>query len=387
MASGTHLPFSAELPAYEQQAVALLAGHAVADPEALAMFNRTHPRFMHAERTWQPLDLPPSTIREAQLSLEDARLAVARAYAYADWNALRVHVTAMHTVGTPEYAYERAVEAALDGDVVTLTTLLTAAPSLVTARSTRVTCQDPAVHGATVLHYLGANGVETYRQRSPANAVEIARLLLESGADPNALAYMYGGECCLLSLLVSSSPPAEAGVQVPLVHALLEAGADVEGASANAWTSPLLTALTFGFVGAAQALEAHGARVDTLVKAAGLGRTDETIALLAEASELERHQAFALAVLTGRHDVVELLLERGEDPSRYNPAGFHAHQTPLHGAAHEGDLAMVQLLVSHGARRDIIDRIHGGTPLDWARHGDQPATVAYLLASRDEGAG
>ena len=34
-------------------------------------------------------------------------------------------------------------------------------------------------HHATLLHYVGANGVDGYRQRMPANAVEIATILLE----------------------------------------------------------------------------------------------------------------------------------------------------------------------------------------------------------------
>jgi len=35
-------------------------------------------------------------------------------------------------------------------------------------------------HGATLLLYVGANLVEGYRQKSPPNAVEVARVLLEA---------------------------------------------------------------------------------------------------------------------------------------------------------------------------------------------------------------
>ncbi len=377
------LPLDAELPAYEVQAEHVFAGHVEGRKVVLGLINRTHPRFMHAERTWQPLDVSPVTIQQSAFTLDDAKLIVARQHDYANWDALRRHVMAVHTLGTPEYRYERAVEAVINGDEVALADLLDKDPALISARSTRITCHDPAVHAATLLHYLGANGVESYRQRSPANAVAIAHLLLSAGADPNAPAHMYGGECCLLSMLVSSSPPAEAGVQVPLVHALVDGGANVEGAGATAWTSPLLTALQFGFWDAATALASHGALVDTVAKAAGLGRLEQARALFGNASDLTRHQALALAVLNGKHDVVVWLLEQGEDPNRLNPAGFHAHQTPLHGAALAGDLAMVQLLVSHGARQDIKDTIYDGTPLGWARHRGQQATSAYLQALQD----
>ena len=83
--------------------------------------------------------------------------------------------------------FERAADAVIDGDSTTLAALLREHPELVRARSTRVTEGDPPVHGATLLHYLAANGVEDDRQRSPGNAPEIAKLLLEAGADRRLL--------------------------------------------------------------------------------------------------------------------------------------------------------------------------------------------------------
>src|SRR5207248_5944975 len=156
--------------------------------------------------------------------------------------------------------FETAVEAVIAGDLRSLESLLDADPALVRARSTRVTPFDPPRHRATLLHYLAANGVEGYRQVSPPNAVDAARLLLERGADVDALADMYGGRCTTMSMLVSSTPPARAGVQVPLVHTLIDFGAAVNGCGSGAWTSPLMTALVFGFADAADALVRRGAR-------------------------------------------------------------------------------------------------------------------------------
>jgi ankyrin repeat protein len=256
--------------------------------------------------------------------------------------------------------------------------LLDGDPSLVHARSTRVTCFDPPVHRATLLHYLAANGVEQHRQRSPANAAAVARTLLEAGADPDALADMYGGRCTTLSMLVSSTPPTEAGVQVPLIETLVEFGAGVEPQGGGAWTSPLITALTFGFTEAAAALVRLGARVDTLAAAAGLGRAADVARLLPNSPASDRHRALALAAQLGHVAVVETLLDAGEDPNRFNPPGAHAHATPLHHAALHGHADVARLLVERGARVDIRDTIYDGTPRGWAQHGGHEGLADWL---------
>ena len=280
--------------------------------------------------------------------------------------------------------FERAAEAVITGDVEALAALLERDPSLVRARSTRATWPEPAVHAATLLHYVAANGVEQPRQRSPANAEAIARSLLSAGAQPDALAGMYSAECATLSVLVSSTPPAQADVQVPLVHALLDFGADPEGAGHGALRSPLLTALAYGFPAAARALVSRGARIDHLAKAAGVGDEAALRALLPGATTLERHRALALAASGGHESIVRRLVESGEDPNRLNPPGYHAHSTPLHQAACAGHLGVVKALVALGARTDLRDAIWEGDALEWAVHCNQPRVADYLrsLAER-----
>ena len=287
-------------------------------------------------------------------------------------------MTAALEPGADAARFERAVEAVVDGDAATLAALLQQHPDLVRARSTRVTAGNPPVHGATLLHYVAANGVEDERQRSPRNAPAIATMLLEAGADPNALCDAYESRCTTLSLLVSSTPPAVAGVQIPVMHVLIDHGASVTPYGEGHWSSPLLTALVFGFADTARALVDRGAPVDTLAAAAGLGRFDEVQRMLPSADAGDRHRALSLAAQLGFPDIVRLLIAAGEDPNRFNLPGMHAHSTPLHQAICAGHLHVVKVLIEHGARVDIEDTLHHGTALGWARYCNQAAIAEYL---------
>jgi ankyrin repeat protein len=267
---------------------------------------------------------------------------------------------------SPVFQFESAVEAVIGGDLATLESLLRNHPELVRARSLRG-------HRATLLHYVAANGVEDSRQKSPRNAVAVAQMLLRAGAEVDALADMYGGQCTTMSTLVSSTPPANAGVQVALAETLLDFGAAIEGA--------LMTALAFGFGATAEALVRRGARVDNIAAAAGLGRLADVRELLPVSDHESRHRALVLAAQHGHVEVVKLLLDAGEDPNRYNPEGNHPHSTPLHQAVAAGHPAVVRLLVEHGAKLDVEDTIYHGTPLGWAKHLGQIEIEQYLEAS------
>jgi ankyrin repeat protein len=118
--------------------------------------------------------------------------------------------------------------------------------------------------------------------------------------------------------------------------------------------------------------------VDTVAAAAGLGRFEETARLLPGADSRSRHVALALAAQHGHVDVVRLLLDAGEDPSRYNPDGYHSHSTPLHQAVWSDHADVVRLLAERGARLDLRDTVHEGTPLDWAVYGGRSAIAEYL---------
>ena len=146
-------------------------------------------------------------------TLDDARETIAREYGFADWADVEVRGNE-----PPDRAFEAAVDAILAGRIDDLRELLKRRPELVRERSAYG-------HQATLLHYVGSNGVETYRQVVPANLVEVTRVLLEAGADVNAEANFYGSGCAVLGLLITSAHPVEAGVMDAMVDLLVAAGA------------------------------------------------------------------------------------------------------------------------------------------------------------------
>ena len=354
------LAYDAPLPAYEARAQSLFAALIAADQDAAWMFKWEHPRY----RGKQVTDVKPS-----EMTLHDAQLVVAHRYAFDSWKDLVAYTEDVQRSG-PVARFEQAVESVVNGNANALSEALQKDPSLVRARSTRR-------HHATLLHYVAANGVEGARQKTPANAVEIAKLLLDAGAEADALADMYGGKCATMAMLVSSAHPAQANLQVPLAELLLDHGANPEGTGSQK-QSPLLIALAFGYSDTAQALARRASPKEELVVMAGLGRTDVVSRLLPKAEAPAKQKALALAAQHGHTGVVQVLLDAGVDPNRYNPNGFHAHSTPLHQAVWSNHESVVRLLVERGARLDMRDTVYDGTPLDWAIYGKHEALADYL---------
>ena len=363
MSDAGWLPHTAPPADYEREAAALLEALRSGADEARWRFKWDHPRF----RGRHVREVP------AGLDLGDARLVTARRYAFESWDDL---VAFAGTVGCdPAVArFETAVEAVVAGDLPALRTMLGDDPGLARARSRRR-------HRATLLHYIAANGVEGGRQRTPRNAVEVARMLLEAGAEPDALADMDDAPCTTMSLLVSSEPPARAGLQAALAEILLDRGAAFDGPGTGG-RSALLMALAFGHRQTAQALARRGAPVEGLAEATGLGRLEDAARLLPQADAKTRHAALALAAQHGHTAIVALLLDAGEDPNRFNPDGYHAHSTPLHQAVWGDHSEVAELLVARGARLDLRDTIYDDTPLDWAVHGGR-TRIADFLRLRD----
>jgi ankyrin repeat protein len=291
----------------------------------------------------------------ANRPLADAQSFIARAHGFASWPVFAKHVDALQRASSGTAIFESAVDAIVSGDSDTLARLLREQPGLVHERSTRE-------HHATLLHYVSANGVEDFRQKTPKNIVEIARLLLDAGADVNAGSNSYSANDTVFNLTATSVHPADAGVQTPLLQLLLERGARVDDGD-------VLASLHNGR-GEAAAFCARYATGLNLEAAAGVGRLDRVQHFLRPdgtltnaATQKQMTDGFAWAAEYGHTGVVEYMLQAGMP---LDARLRHDGQTALHWAAWGGHPEMVRLLLERGAPVDIKDRSYDGTPLDWA---------------------
>jgi len=87
------------------------------------------------------------------------------------------------------------------------------------------------------------------------------------------------------------------------------------------------------------------------------------------------------AVYKGDLAVVRRLLDAGADPNAFGPFGYAS----LHAACIFGKLPVIRLLLEHGARLDVRDRGHNGTPLDWAGYHGHNKLVEVLRKLQRQG--
>jgi ankyrin len=196
--------------------------------------------------------------------------------------------------------------------------------------------------------------------------VEIVRLLLDHGADPEANAESDSGEKPLHQVSYGKYKSHEDGVRV--AQLLLDRGVDVN-ARRNDHQTPLHVASYFGNVEIVHLLLDRGA--DPEANAQG------------DNGEKPLHQ-LSYGKYRSHGDgvhVAQLLLDRGANVN----ARRNDHQTPLHVASYFGSLEIVRLLLYHGADSEAIaEGDMGEKPLHQVSYGkyrsqEDGVHVAQLL--------
>lgn len=352
------LPANPSLTHLKHQAKDLLREHASRLPDVAQKLREFHPRFSHAT---------DADIFNASLTLSDAQRTIARESGFPNWARLKRRVekpTPADQLHLPHHerledpTFRRAVELLDKGDTAALTTYLKLHPTLVHQHA--LFEGGNYFRSPTLLEFIAENPIR--HGKLPPNIVEVAGVILAAGPKTAALNET-------LMLVATGSVAHACKVQIPLIDLLCDHGADPHTA--------VRAAAVLGEHDSVRALIRRGATVDLPV-ASALGEAAEAARLLPSANPADRHLALAVAAQFGHVEIARILLDAGEDPSRYNPPGGHSHGTPLHQAAGAGHEAMVRLLVERGARLDLRDVLWHGTPADWAAHEGKTAIEQYL---------
>lgn len=312
------------------------------------------------ERRWNKLKEKTEHLGKCRLA--GAQFFIAREHGFTSWPKFARHVQELARANSPVSAFEAAADAIVRGDAPTLRELLARHPGLARERSTRE-------HRSTLLHYVSANGVEDFRQKTPNNIVEITNLLLDGGADVDAESDAYGGGCTALGLVATSVHPEKAGVQIALLRNLLDRGANLQHPSAGGnGHSVVHGCIANGQPAAAKFLADLGALLDAET-AAAVGRLDvlqsyfdESGARRPGTNPKQIESGFLYACGYGKLDAAKFLLDRGVDPATRDGDG----QTALHWAAWAPEIDAIKLLLDHGAPVDVKDSRFDATPLDMA---------------------
>lgn len=228
----------------------------------------------------------------------------------------------------------RFFEACADGDVETLGALLAKDPTLVRAA-------DPAApHG-------GWTGLHTASQHGH---VEVVRLLLQLGADPNAREE--GDNTYALHWAAASR-------RIDIVRALLESGSDVHG------------------IGDDHALDAIGWATFFHDPGGAAGDQPEVANLLVKHGA--RHHIFS-AMCLGDLDLVRTVVEENPKALDRRMSRFEQGMTPLHFAVARKRYDLLNLLIELGADLEARDN-NGHTALEAALlRGDREAMTRLTAA-------
>jgi ankyrin repeat protein len=271
---------------------------------------------------------------------------------------------------------------------------------------------------------VNAPGGDGMRPLHFATTVEVAKLLLDRGADPNLrdtdhegtavqhqierpeiarLLVEHGGEADIYILTALEDDEGLRGLlrenpelsetrigQDPYVTKQSDGGHIYAYKVGNGRT-PLHFAIHRGLTKATEVLLEYAQPSDRLVAACLAEDRDMALRIVGEHQDLvasltpDLARALPDAAAHGKQGVVQLMLELGFDPlTKGMDSG-----TALHIAAWYGHASVVELVVGT-VPIELRDDVHGSTPLGWAAHGahwcrnasgDYPRVVELLLAA------
>jgi ankyrin repeat protein len=382
-----------------------------AGPAALEQIREWHPRFS---------DRSDEEIRRAPFTEEDARLVYAREHGFETWEDLtiRVNLLAANPATATSEPFMAAFAALQSGDVADFEALLRSNPHLTRERGTNGnTLLNLAVSfagkpdwkgGMSPIEALLAGGSDVnedndrgwtpLHQAAYANKPEIAALLIEKGAAPDAEAQGAGGTPLVVALFWGHREAAEllglhfvapnnlraaAGLGIPeLVDACFNADGTLtpEACAARGFYRP-----HSGFPNWQPSTDPQEVLDEALVWACKSGRLAVLERLVRAGARIDadpyRGTPLIWAAVRNRAETVAWLLDHGANINRKATFGGPTHGqgiTALHMAAQCGHVRVVEQLVERGADRSIKDDLYQSTPEGGATYFGQNEVRDYL---------
>jgi ankyrin repeat protein len=327
----------------------------------------------------------------AGLDVAEARRDLAARHGFASWAELRRRVEAMRRGDEPPTPFVLAYRAVEANDGERLVELLDRFPDLVAQRGTNGNdllgmAGDHAI--VSLLLERGANpnrgndyGWTRLHGAADGNDRALADILLAAGARTDLSARGDGGTPLVVALFwgnrevtdLLGREPANLRVAAGLgdldrireLHGTPRAGAH------RGFYRP-----HGGFPAWQPSDEPQEIVDEALVWAAKSGRVDAIRLLVELGARLDadpyRGTALTWAATKGRTAAIRTLVELGADPNRRGTFGGPSHGegvTALHLAAQSGQREAVVTLLELGADPLIVDKLHGGNALGWARVG------------------
>ncbi len=237
-------------------------------------------------------------------------------------------------------------------------------------------------HGWTALH-----------QAAYSDLPQMARMLLDAGADVELSARGDGGTPLVVALFWGNRATAELLAEISLAPRNLRVAAglgrvaliDELAATPAAGAHRGFYRPHSGFPAWQPSDDPQEILDEALAWAARSDRVDALDALVAHGAAVDgdayRGTALAWAAGCGRVAAIRRLVALGADPSHPSTFGGPEHGegiTALHLAAQNGALDAIRALLEAGADPSIEDGIYKSTPAGWAEHGGHAAARDLL---------
>jgi hypothetical protein len=377
-------PFRADVEYFEERAAGLLSAAQGGVPEASELFRRHGPG-LGAETG------------DVELTIDDARLVLARQHGFAAWPALEAHLRSLRH--GDEEPFMRGVEAIRADDHAALRALFGRYPGLMAARGTNgndllgLATASCRVEGVRILLELGSDpaaandrGWTALHQAAYMNHEDLTRLLLDAGAPTGRSGHGDGGTPLVVALFWGHREAAELIAARDLAPGNLRVAAGlgrlemIDGLIApDGRLAPAAGAHRgfyrphTGFPVWRPSGDPQEVLDEALVWAAKSGRLEAMTVLVQRGAALEadpyRGTPLAWAAAKNRTGAIRLLLEMGADVNgRSTFGGDIEGATALHLAAQAGHLDAIRALLDAGADPTVIEPSFNSSPSGWAEH-------------------